>query len=121
MSFNDIKEAVASYDAVVVDSGAEGEVSANEAASNFSGEVFVWRSKDLKFTHRSNPNVLKVVDSAAEWKVVGDVLIACSKPNVLESILAPAPPPPEPEPAPQKEVEPKQFSPSDRFKFWEGE
>ena len=134
MSFEDLKKAVASYDAVVVDSDAEGAPNVCVEAMNFEGDVFLWRSsRRLKFNNRENKPVLELVNKYS-WSVDGDCLIICKNEADLKAILAPpAPPAPEPviqpvgEPIvvvdPVEEVEEDQddddVTPPSRFDSWE--
>ena len=132
MSFEKIKQSVADYDAVVIDSTLADAPNPNHEASQFSGEVFVWRSNRLRFNNRENQEVLRLVDKAVSWQIVDDCLIVCTSGAIMKAILAePAPEPaPEPEPVdepvvvdePEEEVEDEdEPSKADRFKFWDEE
>ena len=105
MSFEKIKKAVASMDAVVVDSNDPEAQNVNQAASSFSGDVFVWTSPRLRFNNRENQPVLQLVDSMPHT-IVGNVLVVAKTKEILDCVLAPepAPKPPEPKPStPSKE------------------
>lgn len=108
MSFEKIKKAVASMDAVVVDSNDPEAQNVNQAAASFSGDVFVWTSPRLRFNNRENQPVLKLVDSMPHT-IVGNVLVVAKTKEILDCVLAPEP---APKPVETKPPESKPSTPS---------